>query len=59
MGSDPGGPLGLRRPFSTLGGARPLAEDLVAEAAARSVLIQHRGRGSWLPAWGFGRGRRA
>jgi hypothetical protein len=40
-------------PFGTLGGARRLAEDLIAEGAVRSVRVQHRNRGTWQPAWSW------
>ena len=49
----PTGRLVYVGPFTTLGGARRLAEDLVGDGAVRSVLVQHRNRGTWRPAWGW------
>jgi hypothetical protein len=40
-------------PFASLGGARRMAEDLIAEGAVRSALVQHKSRGCWAPAWSF------
>jgi hypothetical protein len=46
-------------PFASLGGARRLAEDLIAEGAVLSVAVSHRNRGSWRPAWSFSAGNRS
>jgi hypothetical protein len=39
--------------LGTLGGAKRLAEDLIAEGSVRSVRVQHRNRGMWRPAWSW------
>jgi hypothetical protein len=46
-------------PFATLGGARRMAEDLIAEGTVLSVAVSHRNKGSWRPAWSFSVGGRA
>jgi len=40
-------------PFTTLTGARHLAEDLIAEPTIRAVRVEHKNRGTWRPAWSF------